>query len=206
MERRVDRAAAQGILFDLLMAVMNSLDVWTAAAGDRELGLAWRDAVTARMQSSEPYVAYEALVAQAAEEFGLPSAATSELFDRWQTMQPWPDTDAVRRLELPYAFVTNCSANLARSAARASGLMPRFVLSAQEAGWYKPDPRSYLEACRRLGVPPERTLFVAGAAYDAEGAQRAGLHATLVRRRSDQQVSDTAIRVVPSLDRALAEW
>jgi 2-haloacid dehalogenase len=205
MEGRADRSAGvHGVLFDLLMAVMNSLDVWSAAAGDGEQGLAWRDAVTARMLASNSYIPYRTLVSEEAAAIGLPSASSSRLFDRWTAMQPWPDATAVRRLDLPYAFVTNCSAALARVAARASGLTPRFVLSAQEAGWYKPEPRVYLEACRRLELPPARTLFVAGAVYDAEGAHRAGLHATLVVRRSGQRLPGRPVRVVSSLDEALA--
>ncbi|MGI8998534.1 MAG: hypothetical protein ACR2GO_02350 [Candidatus Limnocylindria bacterium] len=40
------------VLFDLLMGVMNSMDIWAAAAQDVHRGLAWRDAVTARMIAS----------------------------------------------------------------------------------------------------------------------------------------------------------
>ena len=36
------------VLLDLLMATMDSPSSWSAAAGDRAAGLAWRDAVTDR--------------------------------------------------------------------------------------------------------------------------------------------------------------
>ena len=48
------------------MAVMDSLTVWTDAAGGRRRGLEWRDAVTARMMASGSYAPYESLVAEAA--------------------------------------------------------------------------------------------------------------------------------------------
>jgi 2-haloacid dehalogenase len=188
------------VLFDLLMAVMNSLAIWAVAAGDERHGLAWRDAVTRRMAASRTYVPYEELVAGAAAELGLPREAVSELFERWREMDPWPDSAALSRLPLPYAFVTNCSEPLAHVAADRSELTPRFVLSAAEAGLYKPDARIYWEACRRLGSAPESTLFVAGSAYDAEGAGAAGLQAVLVARRPDDRARHDAARVAASLD------
>jgi hypothetical protein len=93
---RADQApvAIRGVLLDLLMAVMNSVELWTSAAGDPRRGLAWRDAVTARMAAVGTYVPYEALVGQAAAELGLSIAATQHLLARWPAMEPWPDAQA----------------------------------------------------------------------------------------------------------------
>jgi len=203
MSGRIDassRGPIEGVLFDLLMAVMDSPAAWMAAARDPDRGMAWRDAVTAWMAGSAWYTSYEDLVAEAAGALGLPTNATPDLLARWREMSPRPDAGAISQLPVPYAFVTNCSTTLADIAARRSGLQPRFVLSAEEAGWYKPDPRIYRAACRRLESVPGRTLFVAGAPYDAEGALAAGLRAILVARRTDQPRSDSPIPVVDSLD------
>jgi 2-haloalkanoic acid dehalogenase type II len=193
-----------GVLFDLLMAVMNSLETWRAAAGDSQRGLLWRDEVTARMAAAGTYSPYEVLVVDAAAHVGLPRAAAAGLVDRWFEMEPWPDAQAIAGLSLPYGFVTNSSAELARIAARRSGLHPRFTLSAEEAGWYKPDVRIYREACRRLGGRRERTVFVAGSPYDAEGARQAGLHAWHVVRRPDHPPSGASISSAPSLTEIVA--
>jgi 2-haloacid dehalogenase len=190
----------QGVLVDLLMAVMDSLTVWSGAAGDSQRGLAWRDAVTARMVAHRSYAPYQDLVVVAARDLGFPVSAASELFGRWHRMSPWPDAAALARLTVPYGFVTNCSSRLAMIAARRSGLQPAFALSAEEAGWFKPDTRIYREACRRLGSPPERTLFVAGSTYDSEGAYQAGLQACLVTRRTDQPRAGAHIVAVTSLE------
>jgi 2-haloacid dehalogenase len=185
--------SVHGVLFDLLMGVMNSLDPWMAAAGDAKRGFRWRDAVTARMLAARRYAPYEDLVAEAAAEIGLPPSAPGELFDRWLRMEPWPDTAAVSRLSLPYGFVTNTSRALARIAAGRSGLEPRFTLSAEEAGWFKPEPAIYLAACRRLGLNPARVGFVAGSPYDAAGARGAGMRSWLVVRRPDHGSPEPSI-------------
>jgi len=176
--------AVGAVLVDLLMAVMDSISVWTAAAGDRARGLAWRDAVTASMRSHGRYVPYEELVARAGSEAGIPSA-TDALLAAWATMRPWPDAALLADLPVPYAFVTNCSRRLADEAAARSGLHPVFTLSAEEAGWYKPRREIYRLACTRIGVEPHHALFVAGSPYDADGARKAGLLAALVARRPD---------------------
>ena len=189
----------EGVLFDLLMGVMNSLDVWSAAAKDGHRGLAWRDAVTARMVAARAYAPYEGLVIDAAAEAGLPGSAPAELFDRWSEMEPWPDAAALRNLALPYAFVSNCSAALALIAADRSQMQPRFIMSAEEAGWFKPEPAIYAAACGRIGLDPARTMFVAGSPYDAAGARAAGLHAWLVVRRPDHRPGEANIQAAGSL-------
>jgi 2-haloalkanoic acid dehalogenase type II len=200
-DRPTDNAPVmvQGVLFDLLMGVMNSLETWTAAAGDPGTGLRWRDEVTARMVGARAYVPYEGLVADAARAEGLQRDAAAELFDRWSEMEPWPDTTALSNLPLQYAFVTNCSTALAQVAARRSRLQPRFTMSAEKAGWFKPEPAIYEAACRRIGLDPARTMFVAGSPYDAAGARAAGLHAWLVARRPDHRPAEADINVAGSL-------
>jgi 2-haloalkanoic acid dehalogenase type II len=196
--------AVDGVLLDLLMAVMDSPAAWTEAAGDAQRGMAWRDEVTDRMVDAGRYRAYESLVAEAAAQLGLGADAPERLVDAWQRMEPRPDGAALRALGRPYAFVTNASRRLAETAAARSGLAPRFTLSAEESGWYKPQPVMYVAACRRLGCEPARTLFVAGAGYDAEGAHGAGLQAALVLRRPLDRPLHGDIRVVTSLERAIA--
>lgn len=195
----------RGVLFDLLMAVMNSLEVWKSAAGDPRHGLAWRDNVMARMAAAGTYAPYENLVGVAAAEIGLPAVATQELFERWASIKAWPDAGAIAGLSLPYGFVTNCSAALSGVTAWRSGLRPRFTLSAEEAGCYKPAAEIYREACRRLGTPLHQTAFVAGSPYDAAGAQAVGLPTWLVVRRADHLDAPHPVWVANSLHDVVAE-
>jgi nicotinate-nucleotide--dimethylbenzimidazole phosphoribosyltransferase len=48
------------------------------------------------------------------------------------------------------------------------------VVTSQDVGAAKPDPRGLLEACRRLDVAPSRVLFVGDRPVDRDAAQRAG--------------------------------
>lgn len=198
---------SSAVLVDLLMATMDSISVWSAAAGDRARGLAWRDAVTARMIAAEAYVPYEQLVADAGDELHLEPDAGRRLLAAWDDIRPWPDAPALARSGVPYAFVTNCSAELAARAVTHSGLEPAFTLSAEEAGWFKPRAEIYRLACNRFGVEPGAARFVAGAPYDARGAAAAGLGAVLVRRRpprATDPVLPATVDVLPSLTDALS--
>lgn len=195
----------RAVLVDLLMATMDSIRTWADAAGDRDVGLAWRDGVTERMVRSGGYRPYRDLVAEAAGDLDLDGDAPDRLEAAWQVMHAWPDAGALHALSVPYAFVTNCSTRLAGVAAGRSGLEPAFTLSAEDAGWYKPRPEIYLLACERIGTPPRESLFVAGAAYDAEGASRAGLRARLIPRRAPTGAPSDEIAVVPSMAAALGD-
>jgi 2-haloacid dehalogenase len=187
------------VLLDLLMAVMDSLATWSAAAGDEERGRRWRDAATAGMIAASRYVPYEDVVRRAAVETGLLPSATDALIDRWDAMEPWPDAANLGKAIVPFGLVTNCSQGLARVAVGRSGARPRFVLSAEEAGWYKPHPLIYHEACRRLGTSPARTAFIAGSPFDADGAASAGLPAWFVRRRPEHTPQRADVRIIRSL-------
>jgi FMN phosphatase YigB (HAD superfamily) len=49
------------------------------------------------------------------------------------------------------------------------------VVTAEEAGYYKPDPRPYRFALERLGVEADEAAFVAGSGYDLIGTHAVGL-------------------------------
>ena len=71
--------------------------------------------------------------------------------------------------------VTNCSQRLGRIAAECVGVPFEVVVTSEEAGYYKPDPRPYRLALQKLGLDAGRVLFVAGSAYDMFGTAEVGL-------------------------------
>lgn len=192
-------AGRRVVLLDLLMATMDSMDAWATAAGGPDVGLRWRHAVTRAMIEAGRYTPYERLVTDAAGALGLDGAASDRLWAAWPRMRRWPDAAILDEAGMPYAFVTNCSSELAAIAVAAGGLRPAFVLSAEQTGWYKPRPQAYQAACDRFGVSPADARFVAGAPYDAIGADTAGLPTVLVRRRETDRAVPARIRVVDTL-------
>jgi 2-haloalkanoic acid dehalogenase type II len=167
------------VLFDLLTALLDSWSLWNSVAGNEPDGRRWRSAYLAITYRTGPYQAYEKLVADAAEVVGLPRRLADDLAARYSDIEPWPDAgDVLAELlaaGLPLGVVTNCSERLGRVAARRVPVPLDVIVTAERAGFYKPDPQPYLVAMEELGVPPQRCLFVAGSAYDLIGTARVGL-------------------------------
>ncbi|HTW68966.1 MAG TPA: HAD-IA family hydrolase, partial [Acetobacteraceae bacterium] len=169
----------ESVLFDLLTALLDSWTLWDAVAGTESSGRAWRTAYLRLTYGAGAYRPYQALVAEAARATGLPPKAADELAARYGELQPWPGVpEELTRLAdagIPLAIATNCSESLARTAAAQVGVPFAVFVTAERAGFYKPDPHPYRLALAELGVAPERCLFLAGSAYDLIGASRVGL-------------------------------
>ena len=196
--------STRAVCFDLLSALLDSWTVWdriAASLGRSELGRTWRWRyleITATVGEYRPYLA---LVAQAAREVGLPGDAVERLERGWDALQPWPDVSpALTALRIPTAVATNCSLALGRRAAACVGVPFDVVVTAEEAGAYKPDPAPYRLACERLGRSPQEVAFVAGSPFDARGALACGFRVTWVNRLGAPVPADLAgIRIVPGL-------
>ncbi len=170
----------RAVVFDLLTALLDSWSAWNAAAGGEEHGRRWRAAYLRRNYATGAYRPYETIVTEAAAEAGLDAGAPGRLVAAWSGLQPWPDVRTVLeriRKDIPIAVVTNCSEALGRAAVRATGVEFDSVVTAERAGWYKPDPRSYGLALKELGVAARECLMVAGSPYDLHGAQAMGMDA-----------------------------
>ncbi len=108
----------------------------------------------------------------------MPPALADRLAARYGDLMPWPE--APRMLgalhgAVKLAVVTNCSQALGIIAAGRLGIAFDTVVTAERAGFYKPDRRPYQLALAELGVAPADALFVAGSAYDLVGAAAVGL-------------------------------
>jgi 2-haloalkanoic acid dehalogenase type II len=167
------------VLFDLLTALLDSWSLWNDVAGGEAAGLRWRREYLRRTYGTSAYRPYEALVAEAAAETGLDGRAAQNLAARYGELRPWPGVEtelahfAADSIKLGVA--TNCSEALGKIAASRVGVGFDVLVTAERAGFYKPDPHPYQLALAELGVAPARCLFVAGSAYDLVGAARVGL-------------------------------
>lgn len=168
----------RAILFDLLTALLDSWSAWNAAAGSEAAGRAWRAEYLRLTYGCGSYVPYEDLVRQAAMTTGLSPSVADALEANWGFLPVWSGAQAALdqlagRTKL--AVVTNCSTRLGKLAAARLDVRWDVVITAEEAGFYKPDTRPYLVALQKLGVPAENAAFVAGSGYDLIGTSAVGL-------------------------------
>jgi 2-haloalkanoic acid dehalogenase type II len=171
-------AFPRAVLFDLLTALLDSWTVWNAAAGSEPQGRAWRAEYLRLTYGCGAYVPYEELVRRAARATDLPASAADTLERAWSELPVWSGAQAALdtlagRTKL--AVVTNCSARLGAVAAARLATRWDCVVTAEQAGFYKPDPRPYRLALATLGVAPQDAAFVAGSGYDLIGTAAVGL-------------------------------
>ncbi len=166
------------VIFDLLTALIDSWSLWNDVAGSAEDGLRWRKEYLKLTYGAGEYRAYESIVAEAAEEAGIGNTAADALARRWDELDAWPEaegilTDLSDRALL--GVVTNCSVRLGHAAATSVFAGFKVVVTAEEAGFYKPRRETYAKTLDALGSEPARTLFVAGSAADVPGAAALGM-------------------------------
>ena len=171
--------AYDAVAFDLLTALLDSWTVWNDAAGSAAAGLRWRRAYLRLTYGCGAYRPYEDLVREAAAEVNLGAAAAVRLTGMWAELRPWiegrPILDGLVAKGLRLGVVTNCSIPLGRQAADCVGVPFAAIVTAEEAGFYKPRAEPYRALLEKLGTDPARTLFVAGSPADIPGATQVGM-------------------------------
>ncbi|EIF33540.1 haloacid dehalogenase superfamily enzyme, subfamily IA [Burkholderia sp. Ch1-1] len=174
----VPAAYPKAVLFDLLTALLDSWSSWNRAAGSEQAGRAWRAAYLRLTYGCGKYLAYEQLVREAAAQVGLPESAALALEADWLNLAPWSGAvDALQTLapHCKLAVVTNCSARLGTQAANLLPVRWNAIVTAEEAGMYKPDPLPYRLALQKLGIAAHEAAFVAGSSHDMFGTAAVGL-------------------------------
>lgn len=166
------------VLFDLLSALLDSWSLWDELAGDATLGREWRMHYLEAASKTESYRPYIPLIAESADAVGVARSKAEILARRWGELQPWPEAaEIVAELasNARIGVVTNCSEELGVQAASRFGVQFDVIVTAERAGYYKPDRRVYEAAIQELDVATERILYVAGSPYDVHGAAAAGM-------------------------------
>ena len=192
------------VLFDLLSALLDSWSLWDDLAGDSTLGRKWRMHYLDLTYRTKRYQPYLQLVSESANAVGVATTQADILANRWSELTPWPEaTDILADLasRLKTGVVTNCSQELGLDAVSRLGIDFDIVLSAERAGYYKPDPRIYEQAIEEIGETPERILYVAGSPYDVRGAANADMPVYWHNRIGliDNEASSIAIRASDKL-------
>ena len=164
------------VILDLLTALIDSWTVWNDVAGSDDDGMRWHKACLRLTYGAGAYRPYEAIVAEAAIAAGTGPDMSGVLTRRWTELQPWPEAVSMVGTLAGRAklyVVTNCSIVMGRAAAAQVSPTFNVVMTAEEAGFYKPEP--YAATLAAMHMDPSRVLFVAGPAADVPGAMALGM-------------------------------
>lgn len=107
---------------------------------------------------------------------------------RYTELPPFPEAEAavqaVRAKGLATAILTNATPGMIEGLLEASAMAPLFdaVLTAEEAGVFKPHPSVYALATTRFACEPRDILFVSANGWDAAGAAGFGFRTAWINR------------------------
>jgi 2-haloacid dehalogenase len=200
----------RAILFDVFGTVVDwrgsLIDELQAWGAERGLAVDWPGLVDAwrgayapsmdRVRHGElPWTNLDALhrasLAELAPRFGLVGRDPAEMEWvnlGWHRLRPWPDSvPGLVRLRPRYVLSPLSNANVALlvDMARRTGLPWDLILCAEVFQHYKPDPETYLGACRLLALEPAQVMLCAAHNGDLLAAQRLGLRTGFVARPTE---------------------
>lgn len=125
----------------------------------------------------------------ALDAFGIQDKELREdLIGAYMKLDCYPDVPETLRIlrenNLKLAILSNGSPAMLEGAVKSSGIADLFdrLLSVEEVGVYKPDPRVYKLAEDSLKVPVHDIVFLSANAWDAVGAASAGLKVAWINR------------------------
>jgi 2-haloacid dehalogenase len=107
-----------------------------------------------------------------------------------RSWQPFPETHPAllraHKAGLKLAIVSNTDRDILDHSVRHMDLPFDLLVTAEDAGAYKPTDTIFRHALRQVGEPPERILHVAfGFKYDIGTAQRLGMRTAWVNRQAE---------------------
>jgi len=184
-------SSVEAVVFDLDGVIVDSEQVWDDVREQytRESGGVYTENATRDMMgmSSTEWSRYMA------EELGVPgtpdeinAAVVERMLERYGDEPPLIPgaVEAVRRIgaRWPLAIASSSNPELIRVVLEATGLgqLFRAAVSSQEVARGKPAPDVYLEAARRLDVPPARCGAVEDSHNGIRSAKAAGMRVVAV--------------------------
>lgn len=185
---------AYGTLFDFASATARCRDDLgpagdrlTALWRDKQLQYTWLRAVQGR-HADFWQVTGDALDF-ALETLGIDDSALRErLMSLYLSLETFPEVPtmlaALKAAGMRTAILSNGSPRMLAFLVNRAGIGDRFdhVLSVEEVGVYKPDPKVYQLAVDRLGVAPDAISFQSSNAWDAYGASAFGMRVVWCNR------------------------
>jgi 2-haloacid dehalogenase len=185
-----------GTLFDWRTSIAREVRSLAPGVAGDAFADAWRrlyQPSLERVRSGErPFAKLDVLHRESLDrllpEFGLGNLDPPErdrLNQAWHRLDPWPDVvEGLARLHSRFVLapLSNGNVSLLIDLARHAGLQFDTVLSTELFQAYKPQPETYLGACRLLDRDPDSVLMVAAHADDLRAAATNGLQTAFVAR------------------------
>ncbi|MBM3948771.1 MAG: haloacid dehalogenase type II [SAR202 cluster bacterium] len=116
----------------------------------------------------------------------LDKRAEARLMGEYLKLEPFPEVSSALQALSGYrlAMLSNGSPDMLRAVVEHAGLSDVFeqVISVDELRVYKPSPKVYRLACRKLGLRAGDIGFVSSNSFDVVGAKRFGLKVFWVNR------------------------
>ncbi len=179
---------AYGTLLDVHGAMARHADAlppdWERISAEwraKQLEYTWITSLTGPDRHRDFWALTEAAFDFVAARHGITDPAVRRvLLDAYRVLPAYADAasclQGLRRRGIRAAILSNGEPAMLAEAVAASGLetLLEAVISVEELGVFKPDPRVYALAERRLGLPLQSMGFVSSNAWDAQGAARAG--------------------------------
>jgi 2-haloacid dehalogenase len=157
------------------------------SALDDGIAMAMADALTGELTPLDEL--FEAAMRRRLRLAGVDESRAAEALELMGTMPAYFEVpgalESLRSHGLKLGVLAQSSVERTDGVLRFAGLRDRFdlLLSAQDAGAYKPDPRPYRRALAQADAGPSDVCFVSTFWWDVAGAKRCGLRTAWVARR-----------------------
>ena len=184
----------EAVVFDLDGVIVDSEHLWDEVREElaRERGGHWHERAQADMMgmSSTEWSRYmHDVIGLAESPAEIDDEVVARMLDRYALRLPLIDgaVDAVLRLAEAFRLALASSSNrrIIDAVLDAAGLASSFeaTVSSEEVGRGKPAPDVFLEAARRLGLPPDRCAAVEDSANGIRAAHASGMRVVAIPNR-----------------------
>ncbi len=165
----------------------------------KQLEYSWVRTLTGPAHHRDFWRVTQDALAFVAARHGITDPAVLELLlGAYRHLSPYgdaaPTLKSLRAQGLQTAILSNGDPGMLNAAVGAAGLAPQLdaVLSVEDIGVFKPDPRVYTLMTQRFGLVPEQIAFVSSNAWDAQAAAAFGARVFWCNRTQQPDEYDLA--------------
>lgn len=202
---------AYGTLLDVHSAVQRHAArlgpvavAFSALWRQKQLEYSWVRSLTGPAHHADFLTCTKDALAHCAAVHGVADGALlADLVEAYLRLDPYPEVPAMlaalRARGLRTAVLSNGSPAMLEAAFAPLGSLLDRVISVEEAGVFKPDPRVYALPASHFGLPTARMGFVSANPWDSQAALHAGFRVFRVNRTAAPDEYGLAAAGVPSL-------